>query len=119
MNSQLFKNKYFIAGLGVLVAGIFLFLVFGGSKKVAPEGELQVGFAFSDPVEEILGRQILVSLSRLKNIKLDTTFLGTPVFQSFQDFTVIIPKQNVGRRDPFAVSDKIPSSTQTNNKTSR
>lgn len=105
MNSQLLKNKHFVIVGGIIIALVLVFFVFFGFGGDDVSGELSVDLTFSDPVEEILGRQILSSLNKVKGIKMDSDFLADQTFQSLQDFTVTIPKQNAGRRDPFAVID--------------
>jgi hypothetical protein len=102
MSEQILKNKNLLIGGGVVIALVLTFFVFFGSQESNVQGELMVDLNFSDPVEEILGRQVIVSLNQIKGIKIDTDFFKDSAFQSLQDFTVIIPKQNTGRRDPFA-----------------
>ena len=105
MNSQLLKNRNFVIIGGAIIAALLVFFVFFGANGNDVSGELSVDLTFSDPVEEILGRQILSSLNKVKGIKMDSDFLKDQTFQSLQDFTVTIPKQNAGRRDPFATID--------------
>ncbi|TSC55979.1 MAG: hypothetical protein Greene041679_551 [Parcubacteria group bacterium Greene0416_79] len=51
----------------------------------------------------VLGRDLLIALSRLKKTELDVGFFGDPVFLSLRDFGVAIAPQPVGRRNPFAL----------------
>jgi hypothetical protein len=56
----------------------------------------------SDPIEKIIGRELLVSLEKMKGVNLDVSFVNDPVYQSLYDMTVEIPELPAGRRDPFA-----------------
>ncbi len=55
-----------------------------------------------NPIENIIGQELLVSLEKMKQVKLDTTILKSDIYTSLIDFTVDIPDQPIGRRDPFA-----------------
>ncbi|OHA17489.1 MAG: hypothetical protein A3H57_00540 [Candidatus Taylorbacteria bacterium RIFCSPLOWO2_02_FULL_43_11] len=56
----------------------------------------------ADPIEKIIGRELLASLESMKGVSLDTSLFERDVFKSFQDFSVDVPQQPFGRRDPFA-----------------
>lgn len=45
---------------------------------------------------------ILLTLSTLHTLTLDSSLFSDPVFSSLTDFGVAIPPQNAGRRNPFA-----------------
>ncbi len=45
--------------------------------------------------------QLLASLSNLQSVTLNNAIFSNPVFQSLTDFGVVIPPENVGRRNPF------------------
>ena len=47
-------------------------------------------------------QDLLVTISNLHTIKLDGALFADPGFVSLTDFGVIIPLENVGRRNPFA-----------------
>src|SRR3989344_4647536 len=98
-----FKNKKTQAiTAGVVVALIIIiWMVVGGGGGSAPEDPSLTAVA-SDPVELIIGRDMLAALDKMKAVRLDTSFFSNPVYKTLQDFTVQIPKQPVGRRDPFA-----------------
>jgi hypothetical protein len=95
-----FKNKQTLIAIVVvllfLVGGWWFFMGQGNDSQSAT-----VEMA-SDPIENILGRELLVSLEKMKTVKLDYTFLSNNLFKNLNDFTVTIPNQPVGRRDPFA-----------------
>lgn len=104
MKNDLFKNKIFVIITGIVIGiGVLYFIFVRSSDEIdvsVPGSEL--GIVFSDPMEEILGRQIINALNKINDVKMDVDFLKTPTFQALQDLTVPIPAQNIGRRDPFA-----------------
>ncbi|MBI1999430.1 MAG: hypothetical protein HYS74_02130 [Parcubacteria group bacterium] len=46
--------------------------------------------------------ELLALLGTLNKLDLDTSFLKTEIFQSLRDFSVTLPRQEAGRRNPFA-----------------
>jgi hypothetical protein len=93
----------FVITTGIVVGlGILYFIFTRQPSSGANTSNVEISIVVSDPMEEILGRQIIASLNKVKDVKLDVKFLEGPVFQALQDFTVAIPAQNIGRRDPFA-----------------
>ena len=97
-----FKNKktLLITGGVVVLLIIIVWMMIGGGSGSKTDTSL-VAVA-SDPVELIIGREMLAALDKMKSVKLDTSFFSNPVYKSLEDFTVQIPKQPIGRRDPFA-----------------
>ena len=96
-----FKNKktlYTIGGLVVIVILFWLFMRGGGDSDV----DSALTEVASDPVELIIGREMLSALDQMKSVKLDNKFFDSKAYSSLRDFTVEIPKQPIGRRDPFA-----------------
>jgi hypothetical protein len=97
---NLIKNKKLLAiaaAILVLIIGVF-FLV---NNNSSPDTSALISTPI-DPVETILGRELLAGLQKMKSIKLDLTIFGDPVFSSLKDFSHEIPKQPIGRRNPFA-----------------
>ena len=96
-----FKNKknLVIIGAVIILLVIVLWLVIGRGGGEINQILIEVS---SDPVELIIGRDMLVALDKMRNVKLDTGFLSNSVYQSLSDFKVEIPSQPIGRRDPFA-----------------
>lgn len=90
------KNQITAGVIAVLV--IFAGWYFLGRSN-QPEASVNVT---QDPVEAIIGRDLLSSLDKMKSVKLDTSFFNDPVYKSLQDTSVQVPKQPIGRRDPFA-----------------
>lgn len=99
-----FKNKktLLITGGVVLVLIIILWMMFSGGGSGTATDNVPLTEVASDPVELIIGREMLAALDKMKATKLDTSFLDNEVYNSLQDFSVEIPKQPIGRRDPFA-----------------
>lgn len=86
-----------VAALAVIVIGYFLF--FGGGESEnpltstrSPQGEAELS----------IGRELLVTLLELRSLTLDPSLFKDPVFQSLRDFSVPLPPQQAGRRNPFA-----------------
>lgn len=104
MKNDLFKNKIFVIITGIVVGIAILYFIFiRNSDEVDMNTPgVEMGLVFSDPMEEILGRQIINALNKINDVKMDVDFLQSPVFSALQDLTVPIPAQNIGRRDPFA-----------------
>ncbi len=75
---------------------------FFGRQDSTSDLTLFVEASGGDPIEAIIGRELLISLEKMKTINLDTTFFSDPAFTNLEDFTVEIPKQPIGRRNPFA-----------------
>jgi hypothetical protein len=95
-----FKNRktQITIGVVVILAALLGWHLFGGTKQpVALLTEVA-----QDPVETIIGRELLLALEKMKLVKLDVAFFNDPLYKSLQDTTVEIPKQPIGRRDPFA-----------------
>lgn len=92
------KKTLLITG-GIIALMIILWMMFGGGSAETDPSLTEIA---SDPVELIIGREMLLSLEKMKSVKLDTALFEDNVFKSLEDFTVEIPKQPIGRRDPFA-----------------
>lgn len=101
------KNQLIIlGGVVVLLIGLFVFMRSPEEDLGTPTeflGDNPLFFESNiDPVSQILGRDILNLVAKMKQVNLDTSFFSDPAFQSLQDFTVEIKTQPIGRRDPFA-----------------
>jgi hypothetical protein len=88
-------NKMYILVIALAVVGLWAYMTyFTGDGSDASLTTNQT----SSP----LSSDVLVTLSNLHTIKLDTTIFDDPLFRSLGDFSVAIPEQPVGRRNPFA-----------------
>lgn len=98
-----FKDRKTQIEIGAAVLALILigWYFFGRSSSTdyAPGALLEVN---QDPVEAIIGRDLLLALNKMKSIKLDISFFNGPEYKSLEDNTVEIPRQPIGRRDPFA-----------------
>ena len=94
------KKVQFIIG-GMLIVILFLGWVIFGRIPAVTDGNLlsEVG---EDPIEDILGRELLLSLEKMKSVKLDTSFFSDPVYLSLNDISIEVPQMLSGRRNPFA-----------------
>ena|SRR3989344_5246073 len=88
------QNKLLTGGVCMVVLALLYYFFFSGSS-VPP---LSTAESADSPVTQSL----LVTLSNLHTIKLDGSIFKDPAFVSLTDFGVVIPPQNVGRRNPFA-----------------
>lgn len=52
--------------------------------------------------EDVVGREFLITLSKLKSLNLDGSIFKDPVFVSLNDFSNPIIPQEVGRNNPFS-----------------
>lgn len=52
--------------------------------------------------QELVGKDVIETLKRLKGLTLDGSIFLSPEFQNLKDFNLIIPEQPVGRVNPFA-----------------
>jgi hypothetical protein len=86
-----------LIALAIIAAAGWYFLRDSSEETNAPLTELP-----GTTLDAVLGRDLLVALSRLKETQLDVGFFEDPVFLSLRDFGVTIAPQPVGRRNPFA-----------------
>ena len=105
-----FLNANKMPIFGLAAAGLLLwgYFVFFGEES----GPLLSSGATPSPVSQ----ELLVTLSNLRTISLDETIFADPVFQSLNDFGVVIPPELIGRRNPFApigLSASAPASSAT------
>src|SRR3989344_5193887 len=94
MESQ--KNSLFIPVLvilAVLIIAGYLYFSRGNTGAVL---ETQVKTA-----DEVIGKDLLLSLLKLKTIHLDASLFKDPVFLCLQDWTIELVPQPVGRNNPF------------------
>lgn len=93
------NNKAFSVILGLVVLLGAGYLLFSGGSDPAGNS-LLTSNAVSGP--SAASRELLVTLSDLKTVRLDAAIFSDPLFQSLKDFGVQIPLQPTGRRNPFA-----------------
>ncbi len=89
-------NKLYIGIVAaVLLAGWAYFTFFSGGGGASPVLTTNSG---TSP----LSQDVLVTLSSLNTIRLDSSIFKDPVFVSLTDYGVAIPPEESGRRNPFA-----------------
>lgn len=93
------NNKPFAVILALVVLAGAGYLLFSGGSDPAGDS-LLTSNTVSGP--SAASRELLVTLSDLKTVRLDSAIFSDPLFQSLQDFGVQIPLQPTGRRNPFA-----------------
>lgn len=81
----------------IIVVIIALYFVFAPAKK-----ETGLVEEVSPSVSSVVDTGFVALLLQLKSITLDETLFQSGLFQAFEDFTVPIPEQRVGRPNPFA-----------------
>ncbi|MEK7066475.1 MAG: hypothetical protein AAB965_02830 [Patescibacteria group bacterium] len=99
----------FIVVVVVALAG-YMIWQFGGSNSNIPSGLSVAPAVSSTAVEEVLGREYVDRLNALENLNMDTAFFanpgkedpaGDPVFRSLIDRHKELPREPVGRENPF------------------
>lgn len=81
----------------IVVAGFIYYLL---TDKPDADGALTS--LQESTLDGTIGRDLLLTLSRLRSTKIDISIFEDPVFASLKDFGVEIAPQPVGRRNPFA-----------------
>lgn len=107
--SQLLKNKkVLIAAAAVLAAVGAYFLFFSGSGGGSEPVLGTADFTSAGLISSLsaspsggVGQDLLVTLSRLRSIKLDTGLFSSPSFSNLEDLSVAIAPQPAGRKNPF------------------
>ncbi|HVZ75820.1 MAG TPA: hypothetical protein VG934_00935 [Candidatus Paceibacterota bacterium] len=88
-------NKLYIGIIAILLLGVWAyFSFFGGSGS----SSLLTAASPTSP----LSPDVLSTLSSLNTIKLDPSIFSDPTFTALSDYSVAIPTESVGRRNPFS-----------------
>ncbi|TSC69160.1 MAG: hypothetical protein G01um101456_304 [Parcubacteria group bacterium Gr01-1014_56] len=88
-------NKMYIGLILLSLAGLWFYMTYFSGPPSSPT-------LSSDQTVSPLSQDVLVTLSNLHTIKLDNSIFTDPLFTSLTDYSVAIPPQNAGRRNPFA-----------------
>lgn len=91
------KKSLFIPILVILLAILIVGYVYF-SRGRDNDSLLQTRVKTAD---EVIGKDLLLSLLKLKTLKLDDSLFRDPVFLSLQDWTIELVPQPVGRNNPF------------------
>jgi hypothetical protein len=78
----------------VLMVGIAIFK--GKSSSAQDTADLTVA-----ETSDSVGREVLALLDDLRKIKLDDSIFKNPMFQELEDYSVTIPAELKGRKNPF------------------
>ncbi len=93
---KLRENKNTII-LVVIIGGIFL-----GFWSLSRGKEPLLSVIVRTPNQEIIGRELVVELERLRTLsRINTSLFNDPVFGRLQDTEVRPAVQSIGRRNPF------------------
>jgi hypothetical protein len=92
MMNFIFQNKILAAGVLALLFGFGYYLFFMQDSS-APLTTVET--------ESPVTQELLTTLANLRKIELNKSIFTDPVFVSLNDFGVVIPKEPIGRRNPF------------------
>ncbi len=92
MNNIIKQNKIFVAGIAVALIG------FGYYWMNRDSSVPTLTSSDSTPVTQ----ELLTASNKLDALRLDTTVFDSAVYLSLNNFSVPIPAQPSGRRNPFA-----------------
>lgn len=89
----IFQNKILAAGVLVILLSLGYYLFFMQDSS-APLTTVET-------TESPVTQELLATLANLRKIELNKSIFTDPVFVSLNDFGVVIPKEPIGRRNPF------------------
>ena len=90
------SNKTLIIGALVALLVVYGIWMYSGS------GTTQAPLTAEPTSSSAAGADLLIALTNLQAVKLDSSIFLDPVFRSLSDFGVDIPSQPVGRSNPFS-----------------
>lgn len=95
------KNKVILIILLVILAFFGYRFMF---KKGASSGksDLAVDSGTGASGQSAIGRDLIVTISKLKSLNLDDALFKDPIFNNLSDFSVPLIPQEVGRSNPFS-----------------
>ena len=94
------KRKNIIIGVFIFVVSFFIYAFFFKSENTNEVLKKETSALSQDDAK---GKDLLVVLLNLNNIKLDESIFSSRLFTSLQDFTINLPKTGAtGRVNPFA-----------------
>ncbi len=103
----------------VLFIGGYFYLKGTPNDDAVSSLDIVGGQGEADANASIKGSQILLLLSQIKSINIDTSIFNNQMYKSLIDYTVEVPQQNVGKVNPFAefIGSNVSVSTNTETKT--
>lgn len=95
------KNKVMLVVLLVILAFFGYRFMF---KKDASSGksDLAVDAGAEASGQSAIGRDLIVTISKLKSLNLDDSLFKDPIFNNLSDFSIPLIPQEVGRSNPFS-----------------
>jgi hypothetical protein len=118
---MLTKYKKIIIVVLISVIAFFVYSFFFGANK---DDSLIKSVANTPSGADVIGSEIIQSLNQIETLQLDRSIFEDPVYRSLVDHSQPIPKEPVGRDNPFSpitirVTDdtvvNIPKATTTTN----
>jgi hypothetical protein len=98
MQNKSSKKTLIIIIIVVVLAVLGYFYFMGGQTPVQSD-------TLSENVSPELSatsQRVLSLLSQVQSLRIEAELFKSPLFRSFEDHSVPIPSQEVGRQDPFA-----------------
>jgi len=93
----------------VVVGGIFFYTMKSPKQTDSPlsptvSGASSAGAAKQKLIEQ--GDEIVKMLNFVKDINLETDLFNDPLFLSLSDFSVSLPRKEIGKNNPFSSLEK-------------
>lgn len=95
------KNKVILLAMLIILAFVGYRFMFkkdpssGNSDLATDSGAETLG-------QSAIGKDLIVTISKLKSLTLDDSFFKDPIFNSLNDFSIPLASQEVGRANPFS-----------------
>ncbi len=99
MNNSSSKNGIIVLVVAIVfIGGIYFYM--NGNPSGDSINSLSASSLDADAAKE--GAEILTLLSQIKSLRIDTSRFSDPVYKTLIDYTVEVPPQNIGKKNPFA-----------------
>lgn len=98
----MFKNNKVILLVLLVILAFVGYRFFFNKETLPSDSSLTVDSSTSEDEQSIIGKDMMIALSKLRSLTLDDTFFRNPIFNSLNDFSVPISPQKVGRTNPFS-----------------
>ena len=96
------NNKVMLLVLLIIITAFFGYRYMFKKDSSSGSSDLAVDSSAGTSEQAIIGKDLMVAISKLKSLTLDDTFFQDPTFVSLNDFSVPIADQDVGRGNPFS-----------------
>lgn len=98
----MFKNNKIILLTLLAIVGFAAYHYMFKKEPVLDGDTLVVDTPGGANGEDMVGKELLITLSKLKSLTLDDSFFNDSIFVSLTDFSNPIIPQEVGRSNPFS-----------------